>query len=308
LNELKPNPFKKYINGGVLNPQKIELLKESIKQDGFWDNVICRKNGNGYEIAYGHHRLEAAKQVLGLNQEIDIPVKELSDEMMIRIMGNENCMQNEEYAIYQVDQVLLAKKWLEDFRTDGVGKSTGGRPKEPASAETISKFLGEKNWSASKVKEYLRIGNPKILHPEILHKMKNAANKGGGEKIGEFTVSHAIRLSRLPLEKQLQVARMVEEQELNTRETEVVVSELLGGKVGNRSKRRVDRSRIEEVVKNLEGQEIVLTCKSLVDLVKRNPLHKFNDKEKALLITMENNLINELKKHIGKGGETICVK
>ena len=123
LKELKPNPFKKYINGGVLNPQKIDLLKESIKQDGFWDNVICRKNGNGYEIAYGHHRLEAAKQVLGGNHEIDIPVKELTDEMMVRILGNENCMQNEEYAIYQVDQVLLAKKWLEENRRNNIQSS-----------------------------------------------------------------------------------------------------------------------------------------------------------------------------------------
>ena len=158
LKELKPNPFKKYINGGVLNPQKIDLLKESIKQDGFWDNVICRKNGNGYEIAYGHHRLEAAKQVLGGNHEIDIPVKELTDEMMVRILGNENCMQNEEYAIYQVDQVLLAKKWLEENRKDTLQSSKQSHKNEIGSRQ-ISEFLGVKNWSASKVQAYLRIAN-----------------------------------------------------------------------------------------------------------------------------------------------------
>jgi len=65
LKDLLPNPFKKHINGGRLNKERIDLLKESITKDGFWDNVMCREKDGKYELAYGHHRIEAAKEVLG---------------------------------------------------------------------------------------------------------------------------------------------------------------------------------------------------------------------------------------------------
>jgi len=299
LKELKPNPFKKYINGGVLNPQKIDLLKESIKQDGFWDNVICRKNGNGYEIAYGHHRLEAAKQVLGGNHEIDIPVKELTDEMMVRILGNENCMQNEEYAIYQVDQVLLAKKWLEGSATDNVQLRQGKRTDlgdKHINAEQISKFLGEKNWSPTKVKEYLRISEK--LNPKILHEMKNVPNSGG-EDVDELTVSHASRIARLPQDKQVEVAKLIKKDGLNTRETENLVNTILGNTNIREEKRRVDKTRINNVIKDLEGQEIALTCKSLLSLLKRNKLRNFEVKEQLFLKEVYKTLLTELQNQVG---------
>jgi len=295
LKELKPNPFKKYINGGVLNPQKIDLLKESIKQDGFWDNVICRKNGNGYEIAYGHHRLEAAKQVLGGNHEIDIPVKELTDEMMVRILGNENCMQNEEYAIYQVDQVLLAKKWLEENRRNNIQSSKQSHKDEIGSRQ-ISEFLGVKNWHFTKVAEYLRISEK--LNPKILHEMKNAPNSGG-EDVDELTVSHASRIARLPQDKQVEVAKLIKKDGLNTRETENLVNTILGNTNIREEKRRVDKTRINNVIKDLEGQEIALTCKSLLSLLKRNKLRNFEVKEQLFLKEVYKTLLTELQNQVG---------
>lgn len=68
---------------------KIDSLIESINQTGFWDNVVVRKNKDGrYEIAYGHHRLEAAKRA-GIT-EADFIVKNFDDVKMIQVMDNEN--------------------------------------------------------------------------------------------------------------------------------------------------------------------------------------------------------------------------
>jgi len=44
----------------------------------------------GVEIAYGHHRIEAAKRVYGDDHEIGITIRELSDIEMLRVMGLEN--------------------------------------------------------------------------------------------------------------------------------------------------------------------------------------------------------------------------
>lgn len=58
--------------------EKVNSLVKSIKQTGFWDNILARKNKAGkYEIAYGHHRLQALKKALGKSAVVDIPVKKM---------------------------------------------------------------------------------------------------------------------------------------------------------------------------------------------------------------------------------------
>ena len=89
--DLAPNPFRD-IKNYPFNKEKIENLKNSIEETGFWENILARKPAyaNYYEIAYGHHRLEALRELFPEGIEIEIPVKELSDSLMLRIMANEN--------------------------------------------------------------------------------------------------------------------------------------------------------------------------------------------------------------------------
>ena len=87
VKDIRPNPFrdlKKY----EVDPYKVAALATSIKETSFWDNILARPVNEVYEIAYGHHRLLAIQKV-GL-EEIDIPVRELDDAIMIQIMANEN--------------------------------------------------------------------------------------------------------------------------------------------------------------------------------------------------------------------------
>ena len=78
--DLVRNPF---------NEEKLAKLTASINKTGFWDNVVVRKNKAGkYEMAYGHHRVEAAKRA-GV-EEADFIVKNFSDTEMIKVMKDEN--------------------------------------------------------------------------------------------------------------------------------------------------------------------------------------------------------------------------
>ena len=87
VKDLKPNPFKPDL---PLNEIKIKQLEASIKKTGPWKNVIqARETKDGYEIAFGHHRLQALKN-LGID-EIEITIIDPDDDdTMLQMMAGEN--------------------------------------------------------------------------------------------------------------------------------------------------------------------------------------------------------------------------
>jgi len=87
VKELQPNPFRK-IDRYPIDIGKVEALMASIKETTFWDNILAREKDGQFEIAYGHHRLIALQELE--IEEIEIPVRDLDDAMMIKIMANEN--------------------------------------------------------------------------------------------------------------------------------------------------------------------------------------------------------------------------
>ena len=64
-------------------PEKIAALKRSIKDVGLWEGIIGRKVGRRYQIAFGHHRLEAARR--SKLAKVDLIVRNLDDEEMLRL-------------------------------------------------------------------------------------------------------------------------------------------------------------------------------------------------------------------------------
>ena len=89
LSEIRPNPFRQ-LNTYPLDTRKIEKLCSSIKRTEFWENVVARKKAGHYELAYGHHRIEAARQELGATAKVRLIVKDLDDAAMLRIMAADN--------------------------------------------------------------------------------------------------------------------------------------------------------------------------------------------------------------------------
>src|SRR5262245_56106950 len=105
LKDLEPNPFRN-IKEYPIKKDKVKSLVKSINDTTFWDNIVVResptKKGK-YEVAYGHHRLMALQHIYGKNSrhEVDIPKRDLSDEMMLKIMANENA------AMWTMDTAVL---------------------------------------------------------------------------------------------------------------------------------------------------------------------------------------------------------
>ncbi len=93
IRNLIPNPYRN-MNEYPLDQCKIDSLIKSIESTSFWDNLLARESvtKGKFEIAYGHHRLVALRKLYGENstKTVDIPVRELDDALMLKIMANEN--------------------------------------------------------------------------------------------------------------------------------------------------------------------------------------------------------------------------
>jgi ParB-like chromosome segregation protein Spo0J len=67
---------------------KVASLVRSIADVGLWPSVIARRSGDRYQIAFGHHRIEAARQAK--LDEVALIIEDLSDKQMLEYMGREN--------------------------------------------------------------------------------------------------------------------------------------------------------------------------------------------------------------------------
>jgi len=112
LVDLKPNPFKKEIQDGKLDLEKVARLEESIGLSGFWDGLVARKRGSFYEVAFGHHRLQAAINKLGEDYKTAIQINDYSDEQMVIMLANENATDEGESFAVQVDTAVMASRHL----------------------------------------------------------------------------------------------------------------------------------------------------------------------------------------------------
>lgn len=157
VKDLLPNPFRN-IEAYPIDPEKIRQLRNSIRETTFWDNILARPapNNGRYQIAYGHHRLTAIKEELGKDTVVDIPVRDLSDEDMLRIMANENMQEWSTDWRVIVETVREAKKFLEKHIE--LAKKHGGYKKgySEVGKTVISRFLGE-NWPESRISKALAI-------------------------------------------------------------------------------------------------------------------------------------------------------
>lgn len=102
ISQIDSNPFRRLGDYPYVE-RKIDALKRSIKDVGLWEGIIGRMAGNRVEIAFGHHRVEAARRV-GLT-EINVIIRELTDDQMLAFMGREN-MED-----YNADFLTMLETW-----------------------------------------------------------------------------------------------------------------------------------------------------------------------------------------------------
>jgi len=160
LSNLKPNPFRN-MERYPIQEEKIQALILSYKKTGFWGNVVGRKSGPNVEIAYGHHRLVALRTQLKEKDSVDIIVKDLDDETMLRMMADENMQEWGSSAEVNYETVrAVVEAYAEGKITLGkvgvkvpknklryapkftMGDVLPSRGEHPYDAETVGKFLG----------------------------------------------------------------------------------------------------------------------------------------------------------------------
>ena len=80
IGDIDANPFRR-LGAYPYVESKLETLMRSIAEIGLWEGIIARRKGNRYEIAFGHHRLEAQRR---LKNTTHVPV-------IIRISTTSKC-------------------------------------------------------------------------------------------------------------------------------------------------------------------------------------------------------------------------
>lgn len=213
IKDLYPNPYRDMDNYPI-NREKVDALKASIKQTGFWDNIVARQKDGKTQIAYGHHRLTALREALPWDTEIDIPIRDLSDATMIQIMANEN-MQEYSTTPATIDEtVKVARKFLIDNPSfDGVSTDT------PIGIGRISKFL---NWPESRVRFSLERLNL-MLSGKI---EKSAINKLPTDNAARSFTKAAIKWDLTPAQQTKVVDEVIQSGNFGYDQIEKKVSEV----------------------------------------------------------------------------------
>jgi ParB/RepB/Spo0J family partition protein len=218
VEKLLANPYRR-VDKYPIDRTKVDSLKESIKNTDFWDNILCREsviNPGFYEIAYGHHRLTALKE-LGFI-EIDIPVKKVDDSMMIKIMANENMDDWKLTTSVLIETVSVAKDYLdselkkdweslnENIKRVFQTKEMFNQLKNNGVGQTIIKeFLGN-NWKQHDIQHALTAikgYQDQKINREVVEQFQ--------EKRHATVVMEQIRNNKIPEEKQAEFVEKVKE-------------------------------------------------------------------------------------------------
>ncbi len=174
VKDIESNPYR-HMDKYPIDVTKVEALKNSITEKTFWDNILARKHGDKYQLAYGHHRWIALKE-LGI-KEIDIPIRRIDDATMIQIMAEENLNWSTSPAV-MTQTILVAKEFLENYIADTPCLNKAGdfasslwtdevafkkaKTDKCVGRDVLVKFLGG-NWTGHKVRIALDIIKDKEL-------------------------------------------------------------------------------------------------------------------------------------------------
>jgi hypothetical protein len=149
LEHILPNPYR-HIDRYAINEDKVERLIQSIANSSFWDGSIQGRRSptqpGMVEIAFGHHRVEAARRA-GLGQ-IGIVVANRSNEAMLKMMADENAEEFKHDALVTVETIgaVIEAYGRGEIALEPVHPEAPHKKVLPAgktySLATVARFLG----------------------------------------------------------------------------------------------------------------------------------------------------------------------
>lgn len=150
LRSIVPNRYR-HIESYKLSETKLEALIQSYESSGFWDGSIQARphpsKADKFEIAFGHHRVEAAKRA-GLT-EIGLVLAPRSDADMLRMMADENREEFRSDALVAVETIAAVIEAyergeieLEEPKKEDAGKREVFPGGKTYTLTTVARFLG----------------------------------------------------------------------------------------------------------------------------------------------------------------------
>jgi ParB/Sulfiredoxin domain len=122
LSKITDNPFRD-LDLYPLDDAQVDKLVASINRHGFFGGISARPDhldgtpvsarsdkAKGFQIAMGHHRIAAARKA-GL-KHVDIDVRDISDDEMVRLMTSENAIQAGSKAAAVMNEIGAAVRRL----------------------------------------------------------------------------------------------------------------------------------------------------------------------------------------------------
>jgi ParB-like chromosome segregation protein Spo0J len=216
LKDVEPNPFR-HLEKYPIDRDKVKALRESIQETSFWDNIVARKRDGKAEIAYGHHRLTALREEFGPSHEIDLIVRPLTDEQMVKIMARENLDEWASSASVMMETVRvivegyangkweLPKPKLADhtkvrsapfFLSAPVDLKNPREGFKPYTVATLAEFSGV---SESRVEDALYIlaaEEEKLISSAQIKRIEKAGDESVGTRTVRVAVEQARRMAR----------------------------------------------------------------------------------------------------------------
>lgn len=289
------NPYRR-LKTYPINREKVESLKTSIEQTGFWDNILLRKSDGRYQLAYGHHRLIAIKE-LGM-ETIDVPVRPLDDATMLRIMANENMAEWSASPAVMTETVLSARDFIDDvfsqvdtweqFRGDkNISPNFPGMTEpvyraiksQGAGREAIMSFLGG-NWKKWMVQEAL--ATITAIEGKTLDK-KAVESLPSMRAAKEFR--HAVEEHEIPLKDQREIAKeLVESGTASERGTRDAVAQAVAQRTGKLFESKFKPEVIPTLDEHLESAiKHIIQVNSVLESLFDNPSQVSSDRMKFFL-------------------------
>jgi len=129
INMLQANPLQPR---GVISPQSLNDLVDSIREQGMLEPLVVAKTPAGYQIIAGERRWKAAK-LLGLSK-VPVVIKETTPQGMLEMSIVENVQRED---LNPIERALAYKRLIDEF---GLGTNEVAR-KVGKSAPTVSNTI-----------------------------------------------------------------------------------------------------------------------------------------------------------------------
>jgi chemotaxis protein histidine kinase CheA len=104
IKDIQPNPFR-HLERYPIRRDKIDALKDSYRSTGVWPVIIARLVDGKPQIAFGHHRLQAALEEFGPDHRIELIIQDIDDDGMIKRMAAENMQEWESNAVIEQETI-----------------------------------------------------------------------------------------------------------------------------------------------------------------------------------------------------------